>query len=252
MKLSIITVSFNSDQTIADTLRSVDAQTDVDLEHLIVDGASSDDTLAIVSAHAQPWRRVLSERDRGIYDAMNKGIALSQGDIVGFINSDDFYPDCKTLSSVVDVFRDEAVDACYGDLCYVRRARPDQVVRYWRSSKFTPGIFRRGWCPPHPTLFIRRDLYIKFGAFDINYRIAADMELMARFMERHRINARYLPKLIVKMRTGGASNNSLSDIVLQNFEIWRALKLHGLRPAVVPFVAGKLLARSRQFLSRPA
>jgi glycosyltransferase involved in cell wall biosynthesis len=252
MKISVITVCFNSAATIADTLRSVDAQTWPDIEHWIVDGASSDDTLRIVEAHRQPWTHVVSERDSGIYDAMNKGIKLARGDVIGFINSDDFYASTDALEKVAAAFADPAVDACYGDLCYVKQDRPDAVVRYWRSSPFRPGLFRKGWCPPHPTLYVRRNVFQRFGGFDLTYPIAADMELMARFIEVHRINARYLPELLVMMRMGGASNEGWSSILRQNQEIWRAMKAHDMRPALFPFVAGKLLARGHQFLSRPA
>lgn len=252
MKISVITVCFNSAATIADTLRSVDAQTWPDIEHWIVDGASRDDTLRIVEAHREPWRHVVSERDKGIYDAMNKGIKLARGDVIGFINSDDFYASTDALDKVAAAFTDPSVDACYGDLCYVKQDRPDAVVRYWRSSPFRPGLFRKGWCPPHPTLYVRRNVFERFGGFDLTYPIAADMELMARFIEVHRVNARYLPELLVMMRMGGASNEGWSSILRQNQEIWRAMKAHDMRPALFPFVAGKLLARGHQFLSRPA
>lgn len=252
MKMSVITVCFNSERTISDTLCSIDRQTSIELEHLIVDGASSDSTLAVVAAHPQPWRRSMSERDSGIYDAMNKGLRLLSGHIIGFLNSDDFYASTDTLAKVMTVFEDPDVDACYGDLCYVRRDRTEEIVRYWRSSAFRPGLFRRGWCPPHPTLFVRRNIYERFGVFDLSFRIAADMELMARFMEVHRIRTRYLPELIVKMRTGGASNHSLSNVLLQNREIWRAMTMHNMQPSVFPFLAGKALERCRQYLSRPS
>ena len=182
MKISIITVCFNSAATIADALSSVDAQTWPDLEHWVIDGASRDATAAIVEAHPQPWRHLRSERDKGIYDAMNKGLALAQGEVIGLINSDDFYASPDAVAKVAAVFEDDSVDACYGDLCYVKQDRPDQVVRYWRSSPFRPGLFRTGWCPPHPTLFVRRRVYERFGGFDLGYRIAADMELMARLL----------------------------------------------------------------------
>ena len=252
MKISVITVCFNSAATIADALRSVDAQTWPDLEHLIIDGASRDATLSIVAAHPQPWRHVRSERDKGIYDAMNKGLALATGDVIGLINSDDFYASPDAITKVAAVFEDASVEACYGDLCYVRQDQPDQVVRYWRSSSFRPGLFRTGWCPPHPTLFVRREVYQRLGGFDLGYRIAADMELMARLLEVHRIRAVYLPELLVKMRTGGASGQSWSTILEQNREIWRAMQAHQMRPSLLPFVGGKLLARGRQFLRRPA
>jgi glycosyltransferase involved in cell wall biosynthesis len=252
MKISVITVCFNSAATIADALRSVDAQTWDHKEHWVIDGASRDDTLFVVENHAKPWRYVRSDRDKGIYDAMNKGLALAQGEVIGFINSDDFYAAPDVLAKVAKVFEDASLDACYGDLCYVKQDQPGEVVRYWRSSAFRPGLFRTGWCPPHPTLFVRRRVYERLGGFDIGYRIAADMELMARFFEVHQVKTHYLPELLVKMRTGGASGHSWSTILLQNQEIWRAMKVHQMKPALLPFIGGKLLARGRQFLSRPA
>jgi len=249
--ISIITVCFNSADHISDALRSVDLQSWPDIEHLVIDGASSDDTLRIVERHPQPWRRVVSEPDRGIYDAMNKGIRLSHGDVVGFLNSDDFYPSDRVLETIAAAFRDEGIDACYGDLCYVKPDDVASVVRYWCSSAFSPGLFLHGWCPPHPTLYVRRRVYERFGDFDLRYRIAADVELMMRFLEVHRINALYIPEVLVHMRTGGTTNRSVSNIMRQNLEIWRALKDHGLRPSVSSFVAGKLLSRGKQFLTRP-
>jgi glycosyltransferase involved in cell wall biosynthesis len=237
---------------VADALKSVDEQTWQDKEHLVVDGASRDGTMQIVNAHSRDWRRVLSEPDRGIYDAMNKGIALATGDIVGFINSDDFYASSDVLERVAAVFSDPDVQGCWGDLCYVKQDQPAQIVRYWRSSEFRPGLFAQGWCPPHPTLFLRRSLFERFGGFDLSYPIAADMELMARFIEVHRIRTRYLPDVLVHMRMGGTTNRSLSNIWQQNREIWRALHQHGLSPSLVSFASRKLAARAQQFLSRPA
>lgn len=250
--LSIITVCYNSEAHIADALRSVDAQTWPNLEHLVIDGASSDATLAVVAQHQRPWRHVVSERDRGIYDAMNKGVALAKGDIIGFINSDDFYPTPWVLERVAGVFADISIEGCYGDLCYVRQNDTASVVRYWRSSPFEPGLFSRGWCPPHPTLFIRRATYERLGNFDLRYPIAADMELMARFLEVNRIRTAYLPEVLVHMRMGGLTNRSWSNVWKQNKEIWRAMNAHGLKPSLPSFVLGKLWSRSRQFVSRKA
>jgi glycosyltransferase involved in cell wall biosynthesis len=252
MKISIITVCFNSAAHIAHTLRSVDEQSWQDKEHIVVDGASRDDTMQIVQAHPQTWRRALSEPDRGIYDAMNKGIALAVGDVVGFINSDDFYASPTALEKVAAVFADPQVEGCWGDLCYVKQDHPEQVVRYWRSSEFRPGMFARGWCPPHPTLFLRRSVFQTLGCFDLSYPIAADMELMARLIEVHRISSRYLPEVLVHMRMGGTTNRSWSNIWRQNREIWRALHEHSLSPSLLNFVGSKLAARAQQFLSRPA
>jgi glycosyltransferase involved in cell wall biosynthesis len=252
MKITVITVCFNSAAHIADALRSVDEQSWRDIEHLVIDGGSTDGTLNIIEAHARAWRHVVSGPDRGIYDAMNKGLAMARGEVIGFINSDDFYACADALAGMAKVFENPSVDACWGDLCYVRQYRPDQVVRYWRSSAFAPGLFRRGWVPPHPTMFIRKHIYDAHGGFDISYRLAADFELMARMLEVHRVRARYLPEVVVNMRMGGATNRSLSNIVTQNREMWRALRTHGLRPSLVAFAGGKLLSRSRQYLSRPA
>jgi len=252
MRITVITVCYNSAAHITDTLRSVDSQTWPNVEHLIIDGASRDDTLRIIQAHPQHWRRVISEPDHGIYDAMNKGIRLSKGDVIGFINSDDFYSSPEVLAKVARVFTDPFVDACYGDLCYVNRDDVAAVVRYWRSSEFRPGLFLHGWCPPHPTFYVRRRVFERLHSFDLQYKIAADVELMARFIEVYRIRTRYIPEVLVKMRMGGTTNRSWSNVVIQNREIWRALKAHGLHPSLISFVAGKLMSRGKQFLSRPA
>lgn len=252
MKITVITVCFNSAETIADTLASIDAQVGVEVEHIVVDGASRDSTLQILNDHPRPWRRIVSEPDKGLYDAMNKGLRLASGEVVGFLNSDDFYASHETLARVASVFADVSVDGCYGDLCYVKREEPSVIVRYWRSSPFEPGLFRKGWCPPHPTLFLRRKLYERYGGFNLEFQIAADMELMARFLEVRRAKTVYLPEVIVKMRTGGASNHSVSNVVLQNREIWRAMQMHNMGPSVLSFLSGKALARCRQFLSRPS
>ncbi len=251
LQISIITVCFNSAEHIADALRSVDAQTWSHIEHLVIDGASRDGTVGIVEAHAKPWRKLVSEPDKGIYDAMNKGLRMARGDIIGFINSDDFYASPDVLAKVAQVFADPDVDACYGDLCYVKRDATESIVRYWRSAPFQPGMFLRGWCPPHPTLYIRRSVYEQFGRFDLQYKIAADVELMSRFLEVHRIRSRYVPDIFVKMRMGGTTNQSWSNVLQQNQEIWRAFRQQGLQPSLPAFVAGKLLSRGKQFLTRP-
>ena len=252
MKITVITVCFNSAAHVADALRSVDAQTWPDIEHLVIDGGSTDGTLAIVNAHARPWRHVVSGPDNGIYDAMNKGIALATGDVIGFINSDDFFAAPDVLTMVADAFTDAQLQACWGDLCYVRQDDATQIVRYWRSSPFRPGLFARGWCPPHPTLYLRREVLARFGGFDLRYPIAADMELMARLIEVHRIVGRHLPKVMVHMRMGGTTNRSVRNIVQQNREIWDALHAHRLSPSLLSFIARKLASRGRQYLGRPA
>jgi glycosyltransferase involved in cell wall biosynthesis len=251
MKLSIITVCFNSAASIADTLRSVDSQEAAQIEHWVIDGGSNDGTQAIVAQHARPWRHLLSEPDRGMYDAMNKGLQRASGDVVGFLNSDDFYADAQALRSVATVFQDPKVQACWGDLVYVRADALDQVVRYWRSSEFAPGSFSLGWNPPHPTFFVRREVFQRLGGFNLGYAMGNDVELMARLLECEHVSGRYLPRLLVKMRLGGASNRSLRAVLLQNRELLRAFRRLGLQASWAKLVAGKLLSRGRQFLSRP-
>lgn len=250
-KVSLITVVFNNEATIADTIRSVAAQTYGNVEYLIIDGQSSDGTLARIRAHGGVVTHLVSEPDRGIYDAMNKGIALASGEIIGFINADDFYASAEVLARVAAAFEDPDVDACYGDLCYVKQHDTSAVVRYWRSSGFHPRAFESGWCPPHPTFFVRREIYERFGSFDLSYRIAADVELMMRFLEVHRVRAKYIPTVLVKMRMGGTTNRSLTNIVKQNGEILRALRQHGLRASVVRLLGNKMVSRGLQFLVRP-
>ena len=251
MKLTIITVCHNSEQFIADALRSVDVQSWPDIEHIVIDGGSTDGTVRIIHEHPQPWRRVVSEPDHGIYDAMNKGIRMATGDVVGFLNSDDFFASPDALQGLGSVLRDPRVDACYGDLCYVEPAATSRVVRYWRSSPFRKGAFLSGWCPPHPTFYVRRSILQRYGNFDLTYSIASDIELMIRMMEVVGIRTRYIPGVLVHMRLGGTTNKSWRNVLTQNREIWHAMQRHGLHPSLIAFVLGKFISRSRQFVTRP-
>ncbi|GGI54441.1 glycosyltransferase family 2 protein [Oxalicibacterium solurbis] len=250
MIISIITVCYNSAATIKDTLQSVAIQTYPSIEHLIVDGLSKDATMDVVRQFPHVTHAV-SEQDGGIYDAMNKGIAMATGNVIGFVNADDFYASPDVLASVMQVFEDPTVEACYGDLCYVKQEETSSVVRYWRSFDFKPGLFLRGWCPPHPTFFVRKDVYERCGGFDLNYKIAADVELMMRFLEAQSVRSRYIPKILVNMRMGGTTNRSIKNVVNQNREIWRAFQKNGLKPSFGRFAIGKLLSRGKQFISRP-
>jgi glycosyltransferase involved in cell wall biosynthesis len=251
MKVSIVTAAYNSAATIADTLRSVNAQTHPDIEHVIIDGASRDATLSIVREIGQRVGHVSSERDKGIYDAMNKGLAAASGDVIGILNSDDLYAGPEVIAHVVRAFEeDPTLEAIYGDLCYVRQDDVSQTVRYWESSPYRAGLFQTGWVPPHPTFFVRRSTYQRLGGFDLAYRLAADWELLVRFIEVHCIRTRYLHETLVLMRMGGATNQSLRNVWRQNQEIWRAAQHHGLRPSIGRFVFGKILSRGQQYLSR--
>ena len=252
MKISIVTVCYNSEQTIGDTLRSVRQQNYGDIEHIIVDGLSVDRTLAVVAADGAHVRKVVSEKDSGIYDAMNKGIALATGDVIGFINADDFYPSPDVLAVVAAAFESSGADCCYGDLCYVKQDDVSKIVRYWRSKPFASGMFGRGWCPPHPTFFARREVYTRLGGFDLSFKIAADFELMARYLDGAHISSHYIPKVLVKMRLGGTTNRSLINIFKQNMEIRRALSKIGQYSSLVSFLFNKIIIRALQFVRRPA
>jgi len=251
MKISIITVCYNSGKTIGHTLQSVREQTYDDIEHIIVDGCSNDNTLEIIKAKGSHVSKFVSEKDGGIYDAMNKGIAMATGEIIGFINADDFYASSYVLAKVVAALKNSSVDACYGDLCYVGQSDTSTVVRYWKSTNFHRTAFEIGWCPPHPTFFVRREIYERFGGFDLTYRIAADFELMMRFLEVHQIRATYISEVLVNMRVGGTTNRSMMNIIKQNIEILRALKSHSLHSSIVRLFCHKLVSRGLQFFVRP-
>lgn len=188
MRVSIITVCFNSASTVRDTIESVVAQSHADIEYIVIDGGSTDDTLKILGQYRPHIATLISEPDRGIYDAMNKGIALATGDVIGMINSDDFYACSGSIAKVVKALEDDTLDACFGDLCYVDQQDTSKIVRYWKAGEYRPGAFAHGWCPPHPSFFVRRRVYERLGYFNLNYRIAADAELMMRFLEVGRIS----------------------------------------------------------------
>jgi glycosyltransferase involved in cell wall biosynthesis len=248
MKMTVVTVCLDSAMYIEDCLRSVDEQREVDVEHLVIDGGSTDGTLEVLDRYQRPWRQVVSERDGGMYEAMNKGIRLATGAVVGFLNSDDFYASSEVLRDVMAAFSDSRVDACWGDLTYVARDNASSEVRRWVSSEFEPGLFARGWSPPHPTFFVRAEIYAKFGGFRTQYRMGNDVELMARLLEQRGIVGRYLPQTLVRMRAGGVSNRNLRSVVLQNRELLRAFRDLGMRVSATEFVLCKIMSRTRQFL----
>lgn len=230
MKISIITATYNSEKTLRDTIESIKGQSYADIEYIIIDGQSKDDTVAMAQAYNGLVTHLKSEPDAGIYDAMNKGIALATGDVVGILNSDDFYAHGQVLERVAAAFEQPDVDAVYGDLQYVEATQTEQVVRHWRAGNFHRSSFLYGWMPPHPTFFVRRSLYEKFGRFDTSFRSAADYELMLRFLYKHSVKAHYIPEVLVKMRTGGVSNASMRHRIRANREDWRAWQVNNLQP----------------------
>jgi len=228
--ISVVTVVRNGRDTIGDCLASVASQTRA-AEHIVIDGASTDGTAERVRAATPPVARLVSEPDRGLYDAMNKGIALATGEVVGTLNADDVYAHERVLELVAEAFADPAVEVVYGDLEYVDRADPRRVVRRWRAGACSPGSFRRGWMPPHPTFFARRRAYERLGAYDLGLGTAADYELMLRFLLRHGLAAAYLPQVLVRMRTGGVSNRTLAGRLRAHRMDRLAWEVNALRPS---------------------
>jgi len=249
VKISVVTVCYNCAHTLADTLESVRRQSHGELEHILVDGGSTDGTQDLVAKHNGRISKFVSEPDEGIYDAMNKGLCLAEGEFVAFLNADDMYTDDHVISDVVAAAEAGDVDAVYGDLLYVRRDDPGKVVRYWKAGEYLPGAFRLGWVPPHPTFFCRRRVFERFGAFDSAYRLAGDFELMLRLIERHGIRVGYIPRPLVRMRVGGRAN-TVRGVLRGNREILRAFAANGLKPAP-GFFWRKPLVKVGQFLRRP-
>jgi glycosyltransferase involved in cell wall biosynthesis len=225
MKISIITVVLNGEATVARAIESVLAQKNVEIEYIVIDGASQDKTLEVITPYKKKLSHLLSEKDAGIYDAMNKGIKLATGDVIGLLNADDFYNNSLVLSEVMTEFIDPTVDAVYGDLEYFRSSRPTKVVRTYRSHKFHPAQLKRGLMPAHPTLFLRRNVYERFGLFDSSYKIAGDFEFIVRIFKDSSLGFRYIPKKMVRMQMGGVSTRGLSStFLLLNENIHACLK----------------------------
>ena len=248
MKISIITAVYNRSNTVGQAIRSVSGQQYPDIEHLIIDGASTDGTLEEVEACQTPLMRVISERDTGIYNALNKGVGLATGDIVGLMHSDDFYPNPFVLKKVSAAFEDELVDAVYGDLDYVSYAKPEVVLRRWRSGEFEFSKLMRGWMPPHPTLFLRRSIITKYGGYNEDFRIASDYEAILRYFGSDGFRAIYIPEVLMKMRVGGESNRSLGHIVRKTREDYLALRSTGI--GGLRALAWKNLSKLPQFVTR--
>ena len=247
MRISIVTAAYNSGGTIAETVKSLLAQTHKSVEHIIIDGGSTDGTKTIVASFGDKVTHFISEPDGGIYDAMNKGIRMATGDIVGTLNSDDMYADNSVLSQVVAVFEDPSVHVCYGDLIYVAAGDVNKVVRVWESAPYSQGMFLKGWVPPHPTFFARRQVYEKYGGFDLAFPLAADFELMLRFLHCYKLKSVYIPATIMRMRLGGATNKNAGNIIRQNIEIFRAGRKNGVSLGARWFL-GKSYDRFKQYV----
>lgn len=230
MKISIITASYNSANTITDTLHSVASQNYSDIEHILIDGKSTDDTLDIAQTCGTHLSHIISEPDLGIYDAMNKGIQLATGNVIGILNSDDFYSNNQVIHLVAKQFEDTSVDCVYGDLYYVDQNNTSIIKRNWISGAYKRKAFLNGWMPPHPTFFVRKAIYDKYGLYSLDLKSASDYELMLRFMFKHKIKAKYIPHVIVHMRDGGYSNSSISHRWKANREDRKAWSMNQIKP----------------------
>lgn len=249
VRISIITATYNAQDTIADCLRSMAGQRHRDWEHIVVDGASTDGTLDVLRSHAAQIATLISEPDGGMYEAINKGIACATGEVIGLLHADDIYADDQVLEDVAKAFASPDVSAVYGDLQYVSKGDGLRVIRHWRAGRFGQQKLLRGWMPPHPSLFLRRHVYERCGGFSLQYRIAADYDFMLRALLSLDGRVVALPKVLVKMRLGGASNKSLSAVARKSAEDYRILRSHGLgRLAAGRALTWKNLSKLGQFL----
>ncbi|MCK8480558.1 glycosyltransferase family 2 protein [Psychroserpens algicola] len=251
MKVSIITATYNSEKTLGYCMDSVLNQTYSDIEYIVIDGNSSDNTVDLITSKAKNAPHIVwvSERDKGIYDALNKGIQKATGDIVGFVHSDDYLADTHCVSDIVAAFKSHQVDGVYGNLHYVSFENPEHIVRNWVSQPFYPKLLKRGWMPAHPTLFLKNAVYQAEGNFNLEYKIAADYDFILRIFNNSKYTYHYLPKTIVKMRVGGASNKSLKNLIRKTKEDLKAAKTNGLTfPLAV--ILKKNLSKIPQWFSK--
>lgn len=249
MKVSIITAIYNNRATIEQCIKSVRSQSYSNIEHIIIDGCSTDGSLDIIKSYGNRAATLISEPDNGIYYALNKGLELASGDIVGFLHADDTYAHNKAVETVVSQMTGQNVDSCYGDLLYVSRENAGKVVRYWKSSAFKDGLFKKGWMPPHPTFFVKKAIYDKYGNFNTDFKIAADYELMLRFLEINNVTTHYIPSVLIRMKLGGTSNKNLKNIVRKTSEDYRARKVNNLQGCAVTILL-KNVSKIEQFLYR--
>lgn len=246
VKITIITAVYNRSATIGQAIESVAAQSYDNVEHLVIDGASTDETLREVQKNSHPRIRVISEPDKGIYDALNKGMKAATGDVIGLMHSDDFFAHNDVLTNVARVFEAEQTDAVFGDLDYVSATDPSKVIRHWKPGSYSRTKLSWGWMPPHPTLYVRRDVIERFGGYNTDYRIAADYEAILRWFGQADIRSVYLPEIMVKMRVGGESNRSLERVMRKSREDYRALRSANV--GGLGALAWKNLSKISQFL----
>ena len=248
LKISVITAVFNRHDTVADAIQSIQRQTYENVEHVVQDGGSQDGTLEVLEDLSDANTHLVSAPDSGIYDAINKGIKRATGDVVGLMHSDDYFASDSVLVQVAAAFQDPDIDGVYGDLQYVSATAAGKIVRHWNSCDYDPGLLIRGWTPPHPTLYLRSDVYERFGLYDTSYRIAADYDAMLRYLVRGQIKLAYVPEVLVKMRVGGVSNRSLRHIIQKSREDYRAIRTNEI--GGIGTLAMKNFSKFGQFMKK--
>lgn len=251
MKVSIITVTYNAAEFLNSCIQSVIEQDYSHIEHIIVDGKSTDGTLEIITSYQNEISTWVSEPDDGIYDAMNKGISMATGEVIGILNADDFYVDSQVITKIVNSFIEHKVDSVFGDLVYINPGEEDKIVRYYRGAKFNPEWFSQGKMPPHPTFFVKRGLYENYGNFLTNYHICSDFEIMLRFLKKHQASYHYLPEVMVKMRTGGRSSWGIQNTILLNKEMLDICKKHNVSTNWLK-IYSKYFTKVFQLVQKPA
>ena len=248
MLISIIIPTYNSEITIQSNLDSIKEQTYTSHEIIVLDNNSSDETINLIKKNNFKNIRIIIEQDNGIYDAINKGIIASSGDLISILHSDDTYYDTNVLKNVVNSFGENNIDIVYGDLVYVKKNDTNYILRYWKPGVFRENIFLKGWQPPHPSFFAKKKLFISKGLYKTEIGNSADVELMYRFLQTYKIKSYYLNKTLVKMRYGGTSNKNIRNIIKQNFQIIKFLKIYNNLFKVMIFFICKLFERLKQFV----
>ena len=245
MKVSIVTAVLNNKNHLEQCIKNIVAQNYPNVEYIVIDGGSTDGTVEVIKKYEDKVAYWVSEPDGGIYEAMNKGIKRATGDVIGILNSDDFYADEAVIKEVVRSITENKTDSCYGDIVYVDRDNPDNIVRSWKAGEFYKEKFKTGWMPPYPTFFVKKEIYERYGYLNLNFPLAADYELMLRLLYKYNISTTYIPKVLVKMRTGGTSRPGLYTLraLVENYQAW---KVNGLRYPVTVFL--KPFLKIRQFL----